>query len=256
MNWALADAGTFDYAADAWGFTYGASAEWYYEHWTARAGLFTLSAVPNSVRLDNFGQNQILYELEHRHKFRGQPSKISVVGYVTRGRMGRFDDAVALASETGGPADIANVRRYASRPGVNFNAEQGLVEDVAVFGRVGWANGSFEPFEFTDIDRTLSVGLSLGGKRWGRSDDTFGVSTIVNNISDSHIDYLNAGGLGILVGDGKLPNPGREKILETYYRFLLGALQVTADYQFIANPGYNQDRGPVSVISLRLRTQF
>jgi len=31
---------------------------------------------------------------------------------------------------------------------------------------------------------------------------------------------------------------------------------MTFDYQFITNPAYNRDRGPVSVIGTRLRAQF
>jgi high affinity Mn2+ porin len=148
------------------------------------------------------------------------------------------------------------VRRYTSRPGVDLNLEQQIMPDVGVFSRIGWADGKVEPFEFTDIDRTASAGLSLGGKLWGRPDDTIGLAGVVNGISSEHIAYLNAGGLGILVGDGQLPHPGLEQILETYYKLPLGSWQVTADYQFIVNPGYNRDRGPVSVISLRLHTQF
>ena len=128
--------------------------------------------------------------------------------------------------------------------------------DVGIFGRVGWADGNVEPSEFTDIDRAASAGLSLGGKRWGRRDDTFGLATVFNGISSAHRAYLDAGGLGVLVGDGQLPHPGLEKIIETYYRIPLGPWQVTADYQLIVNPAYNRDRGPVSVVSARLRTQF
>jgi high affinity Mn2+ porin len=257
MNWSLVDAGTFDYAADAWGFTYGAAVEWYQGNWALRTGLFDLSTVPNSTELDHtFNQFQFVYELEHRHELWGQPGKIAVDGFVSRGRMGNFDDAVALAQLTGTIPNTADVRRYGSRPGVNLNAEQQVVPNVGIFGRVGWADGKVEPYEFTDIDRTASAGLSLDGKLWSRPDDTFGLATVFNGISNAHIAYLNAGGLGILVGDGQLPHPGLEEILETYYRFPLGAWQVTADYQFIANPGYNRDRGPVSVISARLRTQF
>jgi high affinity Mn2+ porin len=125
-----------------------------------------------------------------------------------------------------------------------------------MFGRVGWANGRLEPYEFTDVDRTASAGVSLAGKGWGRPSDTFGLATVVNDISHAHIAYFNAGGLGILVGDGQLPHPGLEQILETYYRALFRSWQVTADYQFVINPAYNRDRGPVSVISLRLGAQF
>jgi high affinity Mn2+ porin len=257
MNWSMVDAGTFDYAADAWGFTYGAVAEWYQGNWTLRAGLFDLSVVPNSTELDpRFDQVQIVYELEHRHELMGQPGKLAVVGFLSRGRMGRFDDAIALADATGTLPNTADVRRYASRPGVNLNAEQQVMPDIGVFGRVGWADGNIEPYEFTDIDRTASAGLSLGGKLWDRPDDTIGIAGVVNGITSIHAAYLNAGGLGILVGDGKLPHPGYEQILETYYGLPLGSWKATADYQFVANPAFNRDRGPVSVISVRLRTQF
>jgi high affinity Mn2+ porin len=257
MNWALVDAGTFDYAADAWGFTYGAAVEWYQGSWTTRAALFDLSSVPNSVELDtNFKQYQFVYEVEHRHMLREQAGKMSLVGFVTRGRMGRFADAVALAEATGEPADIAAVRRYNTRPGVNLNVEQQLSTCTAVFGRFGWANGDLEPYEFADIDRTASAGASLAGTRWGRPTDTIAIATVINDISTIHRAYLNAGGLGILVGDGQLPHPGTERIVEMYYRVPLGSWQFTADYQFVVNPAYNRDRGPVSVFAGRLHTQF
>jgi high affinity Mn2+ porin len=257
MNWALVDAGTWDYAADAWGFTYGAAIEWSQGPWTGRGGVFDLSMVPNSIELDHrFDQFQTVYELEHRHELSGHPGKVALVGFLSRGGMGRFDEAIALAQQTGNPANTADVRRYASRPGVNLNAEQQVGPNVGVFGRVGWANGQVEPYEFADIDRTASAGLSLGGSQWSRPRDTFALAAVVNGISNAHIAYLNAGGLGILAGDGQLPHPGTERILETYYRFLFGPWQVTADYQFVVNPAYNRDRGPVSVVSIRLRTQF
>src|ERR1700704_1107077 len=107
-----------------------------------------------------------------------------------------------------------------------------------------------------DIDRTAAAGLSLKGKRWGRPNDTFGLAGIVNGISGVHQAFLNAGGLGILVGDGRLPNPGSERIIEMYYSLPLFSWRLTLDYQFIANPAYNRDRGPVSVIGTRLRAQF
>jgi high affinity Mn2+ porin len=257
MNWSLVDAGAFDYAADAWGYTYGAAVEWYQGNWTLRGGIFDLSVLPNSTDLDpRFQQFQWVGEIEHRHSLWGQPGKLAVTGFLSRGRMGRFEDAIQLAELTGGPADITAVRHYTSRSGLAFNVEQQLVPDVGFFARAGVASGGVEPYEFTDIDRTAAAGLSLSGKRWGRPDDTFGLAGIVNGISGVHQAFLNAGGLGILVGDGTLPNPGREKIIETYYSFPVFAWRMTFDYQFIANPAYNRDRGPVSVIGTRLRTQF
>jgi high affinity Mn2+ porin len=257
MNWALADTGTFDYAADAWGYTYGAAVEWYQGQWTLRGGWFDLSVVPNSGDLDaSFGQFQWLAEVERRYELWGHPGKIAVTGFLTRGRMGSFQDAINLAQVTGGPADIAAVRKYQSRGGISMNLEQELTSDFGVFMRAGWADGNIEPYEFTDIDRTLAAGLSLKGKQWGRPDDTFGLAGTVNEISGVHQQFLNAGGLGILVGDGKLPHPGPEQIIETYYAFPLLASTVTLDYQFILNPAYNRDRGPVSVIGARMHLEF
>jgi len=257
MNWAIADTGTFDYAADAWGYTYGAAAEWYRGPWTLRFGVFDLSVVPNSTELDpRFKQFQSVVEIEHRHELWGQPGKVAVTGFLSRGRMGRFDDAVRLAQLNGEPADTALVRRYTSRSGVSLNLEQQISSALGVFARAGIASGGVEPYEFSDIDRALAAGLSLAGKQWGRPDDTVGIAGLVNGISAAHKAYLNAGGLGILVGDGQLPNPGPEKIAEIYYSFPIANWRATLDYQFIANPAYSRDRGPVSVIGTRLRAQF
>jgi high affinity Mn2+ porin len=257
MNWALVDTGTFDYAADAWGYTYGAAVEWYQGQWTLRGGWFDLSVVPNSTDLDaSFGQFQWLAEVERRYDLWGHPGKLAVTGFLSRGRMGSFQDAINLAQITGGPANIAVVRKYQSRAGISMNVEQEITSDLGAFMRAGWADGNIEPYEFSDIDRTVSAGLSLKGKQWGRPDDTFGLAGIVNEISGVHQQFLNDGGLGILVGDGMLPHPGPEQIIETYYAFPLFASTVTLDYQFVVNPAYNRDRGPVSVIGARVHAEF
>jgi high affinity Mn2+ porin len=257
MNWALVDTGTFDYAADAWGYTYGAAVEWYQGNWTLRGGWFDLSVVPNSADLDaSFGQFQWVAEIERRYDLWGHPGKIAVTGFLSRGRTGNFQDAIDLAQVTGGPANIAAVRKYQSRGGISVNVEQEITSDLGVFMRAGWADGNVEPYEFADIDRTIAAGLSLKGKQWGRPDDTFGLAGIVNDISSVHQQFLNDGGLGILVGDGMLPHPGPEQIIETYYAFPVLASTVTLDYQFIVNPAYNRDRGPVSVISARVHSEF
>jgi high affinity Mn2+ porin len=140
---------------------------------------------------------------------------------------------------------------------VSVNLEQQVTETLGVFARAGWADGNVEPWDFTDIDRTVSGGISLKGTQWGRPDDTVGIAGVVNGISGVHQAFLNDGGLGILVGDGTLPNYGLEKILETYYSYALSAsTRLSADYQFIANPGYNADRGPVNVFAGRFHWQF
>jgi high affinity Mn2+ porin len=257
MNWTIVDTGTFDYAADAWAYTYGAAVEWYQGDWTVRGGVFDLSIAPNTTELDpTFSQFQWDGEIERRYTLWGHPGKIAVTGFLTRGGMGSFADAIALAEATGTPADIAAVRKYQSRGGVSFNLEQEITQELGVFARAGVANGNIEPYEFTDVDRTAAAGLSLNGKQWGRPDDTFGFAGVINGITSIHQQFLNDGGLGILVGDGQLPHPGPEKIIETYYQVPVSFVKLTIDYQFIDNPGYNRDRGPVSVVGARLHSQF
>jgi high affinity Mn2+ porin len=257
MNWSIVDTGSFDYAADAWGYTVGAAAEWYQGPWTLRGGLFDLSIAPNTTTLDSrFGQFQWVGEIERRYSILDQPGKLAVTGFLTRGRMGNFEDAIQLTALTGGPANIAAVRQYQSRGGISMNLEQQLVPNVGLFVRAGIADGDKEPYEFADIDRTVAAGLSVSGMQWGRDDDTFGIAGVVNGISGAHQAFLNAGGLGILVGDGMLPHPGSEKIIETYYSFSVFSTKVTLDYQLIVNPAYNRDRGPVSVLGVRVHAQY
>ena len=258
LNWALIDTGTFDYAADAWGYTVGTSAEWYAGPWTVRAGAFDLSEVPNSEKLDpNFGQFQLIGEVERRYTLAGKDGSIKVTAFLSRGRMGTYADAIDLGLATGTVPSTALVRQYRSRTGVSVNAQQKVTDDLGGFIRAGWAGGSVEPYEFADIDQTVSAGLSLAGKRWGRPDDTLALAGVVNQISKDHQAYLAAGGLGILVGDGQLPHPASENILETYYDIAVAhALHLSIDYQFVDHPAYNPDRGPVSIFAARVHAQF
>ena len=258
LNWSVIDAGSFDYAADAWGYTYGAVAEWYQGRWTLRGGAFDLSAVPNGTLLDpTFGQDQYVGELEERHTIAGQDGRLMLTGFVTRGRMGSFADAIQLSETTGQPADTALVRRYRSRTGLSLDLEQGLKDDLGLFIRAGAADGNIEPYEYADIDQTVSGGLSLSGKRWGRKDDTVGLAGTLNEISKIHQQYLADGGLGILIGDGKLPHPGPEEIIETYYKIALTPhAALSFDAQLVGNPAYNRDRGPAPILAARLHAQF
>jgi high affinity Mn2+ porin len=171
--------------------------------------------------------------------------------------MGRFADAIALAQSTGQPADIAAVRRTRNRAGVSFNVEQQVADTVSVFVKGGIANGNIEPYEFTDVDRTLSGGVAVKGKGWGRPDDTVGVAAVINGITRVHQRFLDAGGLGILIGDGRLPHPGPEQIIEAYYDLgLTKQVHLSLDGQLIAHPGYNRDRGPVPVGGIRMHVEF
>jgi high affinity Mn2+ porin len=258
LNWAMVDAGSYDYAADAWAYTVGAAAEWYQGAWALRFGIFDLSNIPNSVHLDpGFHEFQYDFEVEKGHEIGGHPGKLRFTAFDSRGRMGVLSQAVALAESTDTPVNIAAVRRYRSRLGADLNLEQQLTADLGMFARAGKAQGNVEAYEFTDIDRSVSAGLALQGARWGRGDDTVGLGGILNGISADRERYLNAGGLGLLIGDGRLPHPGPEKIVETYYSLaVLDQVHLSFDYQYIANPAYNRDRGPVSVFALRAHAQF
>jgi high affinity Mn2+ porin len=258
LNWAIVDAGTFDYAADAWGYSTGAAGELYRGAWTLRFGLFNLSKVPNGEVLErDFSQYQLDLELEHRHTLAGHPGAIRVTMFRNRGQFGRFADALALAATTGAAPDTALVRRRTTRMGADLNIEQEVTDTLGLFARAGFANGDIEPYDFTDIDRTLAFGGALKGKSWGRDDDVIGFAGLVDGITRAHQRYLQAGGIGVLIGDGQLPHPGNELITEAYYDCqVVKGINVTLDYQFVANPGYNRDRGPANVVALRLHGAF
>jgi high affinity Mn2+ porin len=258
LNWTVIDTGTFDYAADAWGYTAGAAIEWYTHTWVLRGGLFDLSNVPNSVHLDpGFHEFQGNLELEHRHEIAGRAGRVLLTGFESRGRMGLLDEAIAVAANSGAPVDVAALRRYRSRGGLSLNLEQELTPELGAFMRAGKAAGNVETYEFTEVDRTLAVGLSLQGSRWHRAEDTVGIAAVNNGISGVREAYLNAGGLGILIGDGRLPHPGPEQIIESYYSAaVFNFARLSLDYQWINHPAYNRDRGPVSVIAVRLHAQF
>lgn len=258
LNWSVVDTGSFDYAANAWGYTYGVAAEWYQRPWTLRVGLYNLSKVPNGVELEsNFGQNAVIVEGERRFRIAGHDGALRVTGFRNRGKFARFDDALAQARSTGQPPDLAPVRRKQDRFGIALNAEQDVTDALGVFVRAGASDGAIETYDFTDIDRSFAFGGALKGKAWGRPKDTLAIAAVINGISDAHKRWLAAGGLGVLVGDGALPHPGDEQIIEAYYAFRpvdWGAL--TFDYQHIANPGYNRDRGPANIFALRVHAGF
>jgi high affinity Mn2+ porin len=258
FDWSIIDSGAFDYAADAWGYTYGAAVDWTQSWWSVRGGVFDLSEVPNSKYLNRgFEQFAAIGELEERHVLLGRGGVVRLLGFVNRGRMANYQDAVSLAQRTGSTPDVALVRDFRTRPGVALNIEQEIAFDLGVFVRGSVNDGSKEAYEFTEINKSVAAGLSLRGARWSRPDDTFGLAAAVNGLSGDARSYFAAGGLGILIGDGRLPRYGAETILETYYSARVADhLTLGLDYQYVANPAYNRDRGPVSVVGLRIHLEM
>ena len=258
LNWSIIDSGAYDYAADSWGYSYGIAGEWTQSWWTLRAGIFDLSRIPNDPALvRGFGQYEFVTEAEERHTLWGADGKLKLLVYFNRGRMGSYDDAINLGLATQAIPSTALVRKPASRAGLAINFEQQLGDKLGAFVRASLDDGSKEADEFTEINRSLAVGLSRKGSDWGRPDDVIGVAGVVNAMSESARNYFAAGGIGILIGDGRLPHYDTENVFETYYSAkITDWLTAGADYQFIANPAYNPDRGPVSVLSARLHMQL
>ena len=193
-------------------------------------------------------------EAEERHTLLGHDGKTKLLLFVNRARMADYNQAVALAANA--IPNPALVRQPAFRPGGAVNLEQGFTDFLGGFMRLSLNDESKEAFEFTEINRSLALGLSLKGASWGRGDDTVAIAFANNALSGAAQNYFARGGIGILIGDGRL-NYGTENIVESYYSARLAdELSAGMDYQFIANPAYNRDRGPVSVLSVRLHAEF
>jgi high affinity Mn2+ porin len=255
LNWALMDNGAWDYAADTRGYTWGIYLEYNEAQWSVRAATAMEPKEANKLELDtNISQahgDQI--ELEHRHRMGAHPGAVRLFGYRNNAHMGSY--AETLSNPAFG-MDVTQTRAYRTKYGFGLNLEQELTSDLGVFSRIGWNDGATETWAFTEIDRTVSIGASLKGARWGRPDDVVGLALIANGLSKDHADYLSAGGYGFIIGDGRL-NYAPEEILESYYSLqAFKSFAATADYQFVNHPAYNADRGPVHLIAGRLHYEF
>ena len=260
LNWTIVDMGSFDYAADAWGYTYGVSAELNCVRSTLRAGLFQLSLVPNTIAIEPVPLKQFSPIIEYEWRtnlFGGHPGSIKALTYADIGYFGTYADAVAAAAGTGSPPSTAAVRNGKhAKAGGGINIAQEVASDIGVFARISAMNGTYEADEFTDVDRSLSLGLSIDGRAFHRPNDSFGLAGAFNWLSAPAVQYFSLGGLGILIGDGGLSYAG-ERILETYYSVgLTSHFGFTLDYQYVVNPAYNIVRGPVSVYGLRYHAQI
>jgi high affinity Mn2+ porin len=255
LNWSIMAAGAYDFAANGRGYTYGVVGEYFDEGWTLRLARLAMPKSPNGMSLDYQLTQQYgdTVEVEHEHKLLGQDGAVRLLLFQNRGIMAKFSDAVNQAQQGGySPPNILTSRTgYQQKWGYVINAEQAMFDDVGVFARWSWNNGQSETEAFTDISRSLSAGTSIKGSFWRRPDDTYGLAFSFNGISSSQINYLSQGGSTMFIGDGKIAYQG-ERILETYYSVnLFKGAYLSADYQYIQNPAYNSNRGPVSFFGLR-----
>jgi high affinity Mn2+ porin len=255
MNWSIWAAGAFDYSADKVGLTYGAVADWNHKHWALRAGYFLMVSESNANNFDTriFERGSYVAELETRYSLFARPGKLRTIVWLNSVFAGSFRETLDNPLLD---LDITQTRHGRTKFGYVLNLEQSVTDEIGLFARWSWNDGKTETMAFTDINSSLSFGASVKGKYWGRPDDTIGIGAAVNALSKDYRNFVAAGGLGVLIGDGRL-NYREETILETYYSLALHkALALTFDYQLLVNPAYNADRGPVSVFSARVHAEF
>jgi high affinity Mn2+ porin len=258
LNWNMYCCGSYDLTMDKIGYTWGAAVELNQKSWAIRGGYFLVPAVSNNNSYDThiLEHGEYIGELELRYSLFSQPGKFRLMGWANIANMGNYADALAMPVTTPNYPDIMQTRRVRTNYGFVANIEQAITSDLGIFSRASWSPGLVEIIGWTDCDESLSFGAVLKGNAWGRPDDKIGVAGVVEGLSPIARAYFSAGGLGILIGDGRL-NYRPEKILEAYYAYSLNKwATLTLDYQFINNVGYNADRGPVSVFSGRLHAQF
>lgn len=260
INWTTDNNGAWDYAADTRGYTVGAVADLEDRNWGLRFGEGLMPSVANGINLvwrpwqahaENFE-----YELR-RGVIPGKSGVIRALAYTNYANMGIYREQVIQAAATGMAPDITDhpwkiTRKY----GFGLNVEQTLTHSLTAFARSGWDNGKTESFAYTEVDQTVAMGLGANGLWWHRKQDRAGVAFVTNGIKKDHQNYLAAGGLGFLLGDGSL-NYGRENIVESYYTLhVWRGIYLAPGVQHVNNPGYNRDRGPVVVPTFRLHGEF
>lgn len=256
MNWTIDNDGAFDYAADTRGYTWGVMASFETPRWALRAGEMLMPKVANGIDLDwnvrrARGEN---VEVEIR-----PVSRLVVRGlaFTDKANLGSYGDA--LGAVTSGRALVPDIEAHREQGrreyGIGLNAEETL-RDVRVFGRTGWNDGRWESFAYTEVNNSTSIGGDMIGRTWRRKADRIGAALVTNGLSTLHREYLRRGGLGFLLGDGTL-RYGREDIVETYYTSRLWrGVSTSFDLQHVVHPGYNGDRGPITLAALRLHIEF
>jgi high affinity Mn2+ porin len=257
LNWGLQYNPSFDFPANVRGYTYGTMTELNLWDFSARYGIYLVATVANGAGFDmNLGQaHGQAWEVERRWTILNDlPGAVRVLGWLNNAHMGSYREA--LQQDPQAP-DVTQTRQYRSRYGFGVSWEQEVIKgELGIFGRLGYSDSYAETWMYTECERTVSIGMLLKGKAWDRPKDEVGFALMANGLGPQHIDYLAAGGLGFELGDGKI-NYAPEMVVETYYNLRVKkGLFVSLDLQGYLDPGYNRDRGPLGVMSLRMHYEF
>jgi high affinity Mn2+ porin len=271
LNWGFMDNLSWDYAADTRGYTWGYYLEYHLPTWSYRFAMVQVPVVANQLVMDGniLRANAENLEIEHRYTWSDHPGVWRLLMYSNQAHMGNYGESIAQAAGTGNPPDITATETYCSKYGFALNWEQEYSPRIGLFGRIGWNDGNTETWNFTEVDQTLAIGASFSGGFWGRggsgsanlrdssfNGDVIGAGLIVSGLSSVHADYLAAGGQGFILGDGAL-SYSLEDVAEVYYLWQVWRpFSVTGDLQYVLNPGFNKDRGPVPIYGVRLHFEI
>ena len=261
MNWALMSNGAWDYPANTRGYTNGIVLELIQPTWVVRVSETMVPKTANGSEMDeNIAKARgETIEIEKDFKIKGHQGAISILGFRNLSHAGNYENAIAKFDA--GIDTTLNVNSDTVYGGMKYgfgiNIEQELTKDIGLFARASWNDGKTASWVFTEIDQCASIGLSIRGRKWKRPEDVLGIAGLINGISNEHWDFLSVGGYGFIIGDGRLPHYGSENIGEIYYSIAINkSLFLTADYQYVQNPAYNRDRGPVNVWGIRGHVEF
>ena len=259
-NWALMGNGAWDYPANTRGYDYGLTFELVKPQWALRFSAVMVPINANGWIMDpdvKRSRSEAL-EFEHKYILGNQSGIIRFMTYLNEARMGNYLQAIEWGKIHKVAPDIDSVQSIGrTKYGFGINVEQSLSKNLGMFLRTGWNDGHNETWAFTEIDHHISFGFMFNGSWWNRKNDNFGIAQIVNGISKEHQDYLKSGGYGFIIGDGNL-NYRPEFITELFYSFKLQHYPwwISPDFQYIIDPAYNKDRGPVLVLGIRSHVEF
>jgi high affinity Mn2+ porin len=270
LNWALIGNLAWDYPADAVGFTTGVAVELNQPNWALRYGFFQMPKISNSFTAEDqvfmwrpagsdgqvFQNWGMAVEFERRYEVNGHPGVVRLLPWLDEADMYTYHAAASLLRAEGPGANLSALRAFRYKYGFGLNWQQEVTNDIGLFSRLGWNDGMQQAWVYTDTNWTVSLGLSVKGEAWHRSDDDFGLAGIIDGASRQNQQFLEAGGTGILDGDGALTY-GTEKVVEAYYDLpIWKMIRFALDYQFVSNPAFNRDRGPVSIFGARLHWEL